>query len=95
MTTKKPAAAGRKTVAKSTAGPRVVDGVSLIRLPMEPNKATHPAAMFKGKAPDPGEILEFTLPNGVTYRGTVSEAAEADGEVLAEFTGPLAVVPQK
>lgn len=95
MNTKKPAAAGRKTVAKSKAGPRVVEGVSLTRLPMEPNKPAHPAAMFKGEAPAPSEILEFTLSNGVTYRGTVSEATEADGEVFAEFAGPLAVVSTK
>lgn len=96
MTTlKKPASAGRKAVAKSSATPRVVEGVSLTRLPMEDGKPSHPAALFKGQAPALGDILEFTLANGVTYRGEVADATDADGEVLAEFAGPLSVVPKE
>lgn len=95
MTTKKPAAAGRKAAAKPTASPRVVEGVKLTRLPMEENKPSHPAVMFKGAAPNPGETIEFTLENGVTYRGKVAEAAVADGEVFAEFALPLTIASKE
>ena len=93
MDTSKPAAAGQKTAAKSAPAPRVVEGVTLTRLPMEENKPSHPVAMFKGQAPERGEVLEFTLDNGVTYRGTVSDATEAAGEVMAEFADALKPVP--
>lgn len=94
MTTKKPASAGRKTVAKTPVAPRVIEGVTLIRMPMEENKPSHPAAEFKGKAPAAGETIEFTLKNGVTYRGVVAEAVEAKEEVFAEFSQPLTIVPK-
>lgn len=95
MTSKKPAAAGRKTVAKSTAAPRVIDGVSLIRLPMERNKPSHPAALYQGEAPQPREVIEFTLENGVTYQGEVAEAIEVNGEVMVEFARSLKAVTKK
>ncbi len=95
MTTKKPAGAGRKTVAKATSTPTVVEGVQLIRLPLEANKPSNPVAMFKGIAPSEGETIEFTLEDGITRRGVVSEATEADGEVMAEFAAPLVVVPKE
>lgn len=94
MTTKKPASAGSKPSSEGVA-PTVVTGVELKRMPMEPNKPTHPFALFKGPLPKVGEVLEFTLKNGVTYRGEVSEAVESDGEVMAEFTSPLSVVPKE
>ena len=94
MTTKKPASAGSKPASKGAA-PTVVTGVELKRMPMEPNKPAHPFALFKGPLPKAGEVLEFTLKNGVTYRGEVSEAVDADGEVMAEFTGPLTVAPKE
>lgn len=94
MTAKKPASAEPKTDAKSPA-PRRVEGVQLIRMPMAPNKPSHPVAVFRGEAPAKGETLEFTLENGVTYRGEVAEAVAASGEVMAEFTGPLTVAPKE
>ena len=30
--------------------------------------------------------MQFAMPNGVTYSGTVADSTEADGEVLVEFT---------
>lgn len=93
MATKKPAAAGQQTAAKKPASPRVVAGVELKRMPMQDNQPSHPIALFKGEAPNKGDVLEFTLENGVTYRGTVADATEAGGEVLAEFSGPLVPVP--
>ncbi|AUQ49945.1 hypothetical protein PhaeoP83_01671 [Phaeobacter inhibens] len=95
MTSQKPAAAGQRSAAKSNPEPVVATGVKLIRLQMEPNKASHPAALYRGPEPKPGDLLEFTLDNRVTYQGTVAEATEADGEVLAEFTGPLKVISTK
>lgn len=95
MTTKKPAAAGQKTAAKSPASPNVVKGVKLQRLPMEANKPSHPVAFFKGAAPKAGSTIEFTLENNVTYRGVVADATAADGEVMVEFSAPLTAVPQE
>ncbi|ABF64348.1 hypothetical protein TM1040_1663 [Ruegeria sp. TM1040] len=94
MTAKKTASAASKPASKDAA-PMVVTGVELKRMPMEQNKPTHPFALFKGPLPKPGDVLEFTLKNGVTYRGKVSEAVESDGEVMAEFSAPLAVVPKE
>ncbi|MEX0304098.1 MAG: hypothetical protein AB3N24_16890, partial [Leisingera sp.] len=71
-----------------------VAGVKLTRLPPVENQPQHPVAFYKGgSAPEPGEILEFTMENGVTYRGTVKEATAAGGEVMAEFTDGLKPVP--
>ncbi|UWS06759.1 hypothetical protein [Phaeobacter inhibens] len=95
MIKNKPAAAGQRSAAKSNPEPVVATGVKLIRLPMEPNKASHPAALYRGPEPKPGDLLQFSSANGVTYQGKVAEATEADGEVLAEFTGPLKVIPTK
>jgi len=61
MTTTKPASAGRQAAAKTSKTPRVVDEVTLTRLPLVENKPSHPAAQFKGLEPSPGEVLEFTL----------------------------------
>ena len=105
MTTKKSASTGQNRAAKSSptsvttpaqnSTPTVVEGVELRRLPMEANEPAHPVAMFKGTAPTKDEVLEFTLENGVTYRGVVADAIEAAGEVMAEFKGPLKVVSTK
>lgn len=74
---------------------KAVDGVKLGRHPLTSESAGHPFARFKGKAPKSGEVLEFKLENGVTYTGIVSEAKEADGEVLAEFKDGVTPVLQK
>lgn len=92
MSTKKTAPAEQEVMAKSAPAPRVVEGVTLTRLPLKDNTPGHPVAMFKGQAPKSGECLEFTLENGVTYRGTVAEATEAAGEVMAEFADSLTPV---
>lgn len=84
-----------KAQGKGKAAPVIVEGVSLTRHPMKPNQPSHPVAKYRGSAPAAGDALQFTLANGVTYRGTVSEATEADGEVLAEFEGGLITVPAK
>lgn len=93
MTTKKPAPAAKEPVASDAARPRVIESVTLTRIPMTEGKVSHPAAQFKGEAPAAGETIQFTLENGITYRGTVSEATTVGEEVLAEFRDSLKVVP--
>lgn len=92
MTTKETASAAANPVSASNA-PIPVRDVKMHRLPMVAGQKSHPAIEFKGKTPKAGEILEFQLDNGITYRGVVKEAVEAGGEVFAEFAGPLKVVP--
>lgn len=91
MSTKKPAPAEPKAIVE----PTVVDGVELGRHPLESNKPNHPFAQFKGDAPKAGTVIQFALENGVTYRGTVSEAVAEDSEVIAEFKDGLEIVPAK
>jgi hypothetical protein len=45
-----------------------------------------------GDVPEKGDVLQFAMSNGVTYSGTVADATEAGGEVLAEFTSGLVPV---
>jgi len=45
-----------------------------------------PAMIYKGDVPEKGAVMQFLMPNGVTYSGTVADVTEADGEVLVEFT---------
>ena len=52
---------------------------------MRANGMTKPTLVFEGDMPGPGDGLEFTLDNGVTYTGAVSEAIEADGQVVVSF----------
>lgn len=92
MTAKKPASAESKDVTNS-ANPIPLEGVKLIRMPLEENKVSHPAALFKGSAPKAGSTVQFTLDNGVTYRGEVADAVDANGEVMVEFSGALEVAP--
>ena len=91
MTGKKTARAAQKARRKAT----VVENVRLDRMPMKTNQPCHPIARFKGDVPKPGDLLEFTLANDVTYVGTVSDATEVDGEVIAEFKDGLAPLPSK
>jgi len=42
--------------------------------------------------PEKGDVMQFTMSNGVTYSGTVADATEADGEVLVEFISGLVPV---
>ena len=93
MTTNKTASAERPIAA--SAGPTIVENVTLTRRRLEPNAPARPVAKYKGEdAPKAGDVLQFTLKNGVTYRGTVADATQADGEVLAEFQGDLQPEPK-
>lgn len=50
------------------------------------------ALIYTGDLPEKGQVLKFTLANGVTYEGTVKDFAETGGEILAEFSdGPTPV----
>jgi len=48
--------------------------------------------IYKGDVPEKGAVMQFAMPNGVTYSGTVADATEAGGEVLVEFTSGLVPV---
>ncbi|WP_282091341.1 hypothetical protein [Epibacterium ulvae] len=91
MTSKHTATAAAKDVGKSASAIFVKD-VRLKRLPMKENEISHPVAMFAGEAPQQGEAIQFTLDDGITYRGVIADAVTAKGEVMAKFTGPLTVV---
>jgi len=67
------------------AGP--ITGASIVTMPTP--TGTTPAMIYKGKAPEVGAVMQFAMPNGVTYSGTVADATEADGEVLVEFTNGI------
>ena len=56
---------------------------------MQTPTGTMPAMLYNGKKPKIGDVMQFAMPNGVTYSGTVAEATEADGEVLVEFTNGI------
>ena len=53
---------------------------------------TTPAMICNGDVPEKGDVLQFSMSNGVTYSGTVADATEAGGEVLVEFTSGLVPV---
>ncbi|WP_260078523.1 hypothetical protein [Phaeobacter inhibens] len=73
----------------------VVAGVTLGRSPMRANETSHPVAKFKGSTvPERSDVLEFSLANGVTYRGIVADATHVDGEVLVEFSEALQPKPE-
>ena len=48
--------------------------------------------LYNGKKPKIGDVMQFAMPNSVTYSGTVADAIESDGEVLVEFTSGLVPV---
>lgn len=53
------------------------------------------ALIYTGTAPQIGQMIRFTLDNGVTYEGTVKDFTDAGGEILAEFSdGPRPVAPE-
>lgn len=56
---------------------------------MQTPTGSTPAVAYRGTIPKVGEVIQFTLANGVTYSGTVADAVEADGEVLIEFTNGI------
>lgn len=64
-----------------------ITNARLIKMPR--GDVTYPAVIFAGDIPAKGEAISVTLENGVTYTGTVHDATEADGEVLAELTNGL------
>lgn len=71
-----------------------ITGVKLHRQPMQKGVKSIPAALYASNtAPDAGDVLQFTLENGVTYRGVVREAVVAQGQVMVEFRSDLTVVP--
>lgn len=63
------------------------EGVELIRL--QHDGVSPPCAIYNGEAPKQGNILEFTLENGVTYIGTVLTAIKAGEQVLVEFVSGI------
>jgi len=47
------------------------------------------ALIYTGDTPEIGQVLRFTLANGVTYEGTVKDFTETAGKIFAEFSdGP-------
>ena len=69
---------------------RPITGARIVTMPTK--TGTTPAMAYNGKTPKVGDVLQFAMPNGVTYSGTVADAIEADGEVLVEFTSGLVPV---
>lgn len=97
MGTKETALADPKPTTAKPGKPKAltVEGVKLTRIRKSDDEPQHPVARYKGEAPSVGDTLTFTLENDVTYSGKVSDATEADGEVLAEFKDGLTPVPTK
>ena len=67
-----------------------ITGARIVTMPTP--TGTTPAMIYNGKTPKIGDVLQFAMPNGVTYSGTVADATEAGGEVLVEFTSGLVPV---
>jgi hypothetical protein len=67
--------------------------ITCARIVTMPTKTgTTPAMIYKGDAPEKGDVLQFAMSNGVTYSGTVADFTDSDGEVLVEFTSGLVPV---
>ena len=77
-----------KKTHRAKAGPITVARIVTMPTPT----GTTPAMIYNGDVPEKGDVLQFAMPNGVTYSGTVVDATEADGEVLVEFTSGLVPV---
>jgi len=56
---------------------------------MQTPTGTTPAMLYKGDVPEKGAVMQFAMPNGIIYSGTVADATEAGGEVLVEFTNGI------
>jgi hypothetical protein len=69
---------------------RPITGARIVTMPTK--TGTTPAMAYNGKTPKVGDVLQFAMPNGVTYSGTVADVTEAGGEVLVEFTSGLVPV---
>ena len=74
-----------KKTSRAKAGP--ITGARIVTMPTP--TGTTPAMIYNGEAPEKGAVMQFLMPNGVTYSGTVAGATEADGEVLVEFTNGI------
>ena len=95
MKTEKTASAERPSAPNAPPPRKVVEGVKLTRHRLEPNAPALPVAKYKASvAPNAGDLLEFALDNGVSYRGEVADATVVDGEVLVEFRGDLQPEPK-
>ena len=67
-----------------------ITGARIVTMPTP--TGTTPAMIYTGKTPKAGDVMQFTMSNGITYSGTVSDATEDDGEVFVEFTSGLVPV---
>ena len=56
---------------------------------MQTPTGTTPAMLYNGDVPEKGAVMQFAMPNGIIYSGTVADATEAGGEVLVEFTNGI------
>ena len=72
---------------KSRAKTGPITGALIVTMPTP--TGTTPAMLYKGDVPEKGDVMQFAMPNGVTYSGTVADATEAGGEVLVEFTNGI------
>ena len=77
-----------KKTHRAKAGP--ITGARIVTMPTP--TGTTPAMIYNGDVPEKGDVMQFTMSNGVTYSGTVADATEADGEVLVEFISGLVPV---
>ena len=77
-----------KKTRRAKAGP--ITGACIVTTPTP--TGTTPAMIYNGEAPEKGDVMQFLMPNGITYSGTVADSTEADGEVLVEFTSGLVPV---
>jgi len=64
-----------------------ITGARIVTMPTP--TGTTPAMLYNGKKPKAGDVMQFAMPNGVAYSGTVADAIESDGEVLVEFTNGI------
>ena len=71
-----------KKSSRAKAGP--ITGAYIVTMPTP--TGTTPAMIYKGDVPEKGAVMQFAMPNGVTYSGTVADASAAGGEVLVELT---------
>ena len=74
-----------KKTSRAKTGP--ITGAIIVT--MQTPTGTTPAMLYKGDVPEKGDVMQFAMPNGVTYSGTVADATEAGGEVLVEFTNGI------
>ena len=66
---------------------RPITGARIVTMPTP--IGTTPAMIYNGKTPKIGDVMQFAMPNGIAYSGTVANASDSNGEILVEFTSGI------